>query len=56
MFYSLDNRFSSNVLNVVEQILQYQQKICLPKEGIRSLRIEVWQNIFKKSISKKNLY
>lgn len=50
MFYLLDNRFSSNVLNVVEQILQYQQKICLAEEGIKLLRIEVWHNIFEKSI------
>ncbi|KAL5244649.1 hypothetical protein ACI65C_012059 [Semiaphis heraclei] len=35
------NRFSSNILSVVEKIIQYQQKVCVAKEGLRNLKIEV---------------
>ncbi|XP_025425017.1 uncharacterized protein LOC112693952 [Sipha flava] len=34
------NRCSSNVLSFIEQVLQYQQNICLPEEGIKDLKIE----------------
>ncbi|XP_003241043.1 leucine-rich repeat-containing protein 71-like [Acyrthosiphon pisum] len=34
------NQFSSNILNVIEQIIQYQQKVCVVKEGLQNLKIE----------------
>lgn len=40
-FHFIVNNFSPNVLSVIEQLMQYQQKICLPEEGIRVLKIDV---------------
>ncbi|KAL4132069.1 hypothetical protein QTP88_009287 [Uroleucon formosanum] len=34
------NRFSSNILSIIEQIIQYQQKVCVVKEGLKNLKIE----------------
>ncbi|XP_025203778.1 leucine-rich repeat-containing protein 71-like, partial [Melanaphis sacchari] len=45
------NRFSSNIINVIEQIFQYQQKVCLAKEGLRNIKIEGFD---KKQIERMN--
>ncbi|VVC29065.1 Leucine-rich repeat [Cinara cedri] len=46
------NRFGVNVLNVIEQILQYQQKVCLVEEGIRHIKIEGFETDQKETIYK----
>ncbi|KAE9530558.1 hypothetical protein AGLY_011020 [Aphis glycines] len=45
------NRFSSNILSVIEQIFHYQQKVCMAKEGLRNIKIEGFD---KKQIERIN--